>query len=162
MNQVHLEKLRYPLGRYHFNPNAGDAEVKKWIRDIQNLPKNLKKSVKGLNNKKLDTPYCEGGWTVRQVVHHPADSHINAYCRVKLAFTENIPVIKPFDENAWAMLSDSNGPHRNFPFDTGRPTRTIGAASENFFCRRFQPNIFSSRTQKRNLAEGTHCSLFMA
>lgn len=108
MDQTQLEKLRYPIGRYHFNPDAGTAEIKKWIRDIGNLPQNLKKAVKGLNDKKLDTPYREGGWTVRQVVHHLADSHINAYCRVKLALTENVPAIKPYDEKAWAMLSDSN------------------------------------------------------
>src|ERR1051326_7904501 len=110
MEDVQLEKLRYPIGRFKFNPETGISEVKKWIRDIEKHPENLKKAIKGLNEKKLDTPYRDGGWTVRQVVHHLADSHVNAYCRVKLALTENVPVIKPYEEAAWAEFADSKLP----------------------------------------------------
>ena len=110
MEDVQLENLRYPIGRFKFNSEAGNAEIKKWIRDIEKHPENLKKAVKGLNDKKLNTAYREGGWTVRQVVHHLADSHINAYCRVKLALTENIPAIKPYEEARWAELTDRGAP----------------------------------------------------
>lgn len=107
MQEPELEKLRYPIGRFNFNPPAGHSEIKKWIRDIEKLPVNLKKAVKGLNEKKLNTPYREGGWTVKQVVHHLADSHINAYVRLKLALTENIPAIKPYEEAEWAKSDDA-------------------------------------------------------
>lgn len=106
MDEKELEKLRYPIGIFFFNAAANEREIKKWIRDIEKLPANLKKAVKGLNKKKLNTPYRNGGWTAKQVVHHLADSHINAYCRVKLALTENIPTVKPYDEAVWAELED--------------------------------------------------------
>lgn len=106
MDEKELENLRYPIGRFKFNAETGTAEVKKCIRDIEKHPANLKKAVKGLNEKKLNTPYREGGWTVKQVVHHIADSHLNAYCRVKLALTEDIPTVKPYDEAVWAELED--------------------------------------------------------
>src|SRR6267143_6452537 len=105
--ELPLETLRYPIGKFNFNHDAGNSEIKKWIRDIEKHPANLKKAVKGLNEKKLNTPYREGGWTVKQVVHHVADSHMNAYMRVKLALTENTPTIKPYLEGPWAELIDS-------------------------------------------------------
>ena len=83
------------------------SEIKKWIRDIEKHPDNLKKAIKGLNEKKLNTPYRHGGWTVKQVVHHLADSHMNAYIRIKLALTENIPAIKPYEEAQWAEMDDA-------------------------------------------------------
>jgi uncharacterized damage-inducible protein DinB len=110
MEEAQLEQLRYPIGRFKFNSEAGISEIKKWIADIRKHPANLKKAVRGLNEKKLDTPYREGGWTIRQVVHHLADSHINAYCRVKLTLTENTPTVKPYDEATWAGLADSKLP----------------------------------------------------
>src|ERR1051326_6544121 len=107
MEDVQLEKLRYPIGRFKFNPETGISEVKKWIRDIEKHPENLKKAIKGLNEKKLDTPYRDGGWTVRQVVHHLSDSHMNAYIRTKWALTENTPLIKAYDQKSWAETPDS-------------------------------------------------------
>ncbi|RFU64702.1 putative metal-dependent hydrolase [Peribacillus glennii] len=77
-----------------------------WINEIEDLPRLLRGAVKGLDNKQLDTPYRSGGWTVRQVIHHLTDSHMNAYVRFKLALTEEKPVIKPYDEAKWAELSD--------------------------------------------------------
>ena len=77
-----------------------------WINQIENLPELLEDAVKDLNEEQLDTPYRSGGWTVRQVIHHLADSHMNAYVRFKLALTEETPVIKPYDEKKWAELSD--------------------------------------------------------
>jgi len=70
----------------------------------------MQEAVRGLNDEQLDTPYREGGWTVRQVVHHVPDSHLNAYCRWKLALTEDVPTIKPYDEAAWAQLADAKLP----------------------------------------------------
>jgi uncharacterized damage-inducible protein DinB len=107
MDTPELEKLRYPIGKFEFNSVAGNSEIKKWISDIEKLPPLLKKSLKGLDEKKLNTPYRQGGWTVKQVTHHLADSHINAYARIKLALTENQPTIKPYDETLWAELDDA-------------------------------------------------------
>lgn len=106
MEESQLEKLRYPIGRFNYQGDASATEIKKWVRDIEQLPANLKKSVKGLNEKKLNTVYREDGWTVKQVVHHLADSHINAYIRLKLALTENVPTINPYDESVWAEFDD--------------------------------------------------------
>jgi uncharacterized damage-inducible protein DinB len=98
---------RYPIGRF-----APDAEFtadtrSAHIETLRQLPERLTAAVAGLNDAQLDTPYRDGGWTVRQVVHHVADSHANSYVRFKLALTEDWPVIKPYDEAAWANLSDS-------------------------------------------------------
>lgn len=105
-----LEDLRYPIGR--FNPPAGGAPGIRaaQIETLRLLPGRLRAAVAGLNDAQLDTPYRDGGWTVRQVVHHLADSNTNAYVRFKLALTEDWPVIKPYDESAWAELADSKLP----------------------------------------------------
>lgn len=103
-----LDQLRYPTGKFHRPSGALDeAERKRIIEVIAATPKNLSDAVRGLNDKQLDTPYRADGWTVRQLVHHLADSHMNAYVRLKLALTEDAPLVKPYDENAWAKLSDS-------------------------------------------------------
>ena len=115
MIDFELEKLRYPIGRFKFNFDAGRSEFKKWIRDIEKHPENLKKAVKGLNEKKLNTPYRDGGWTTRQVVHHLFDSHSNSYTRMKLAMTEDNPIIKPYMEARWAELEDG----KNTPVELG-------------------------------------------
>ncbi|UWZ84324.1 YfiT family bacillithiol transferase [Occallatibacter riparius] len=99
-----LDDLRYPIGR--FNAAAAGSRAEQ-IDTLRNLPSNLRTAVAGLNDTQLDTPYREGGWTVRQLVHHIADSHANAYIRFKLALTEDNPTIKPYDEAAWANLPDS-------------------------------------------------------
>ncbi len=104
------EDLRYPIGKYEPQPYS-DRLKAEWIGDIRNLPALLEQTIQNLDEAQLQTPYREGGWTVHQVVHHVADSHMNAYIRFKLALTEDIPVIKPYDEAAWALLSDV----RNLP-----------------------------------------------
>ncbi len=85
------------------------AERREKIEKIHSLPNAVEAAVKGLNDQQLDTPYREGGWTVRQVVHHIADSHMNAFVRMKLMVTENHPTLKPYDQDAWAGLPDSHG-----------------------------------------------------
>ena len=107
---ISREDLRYPIG--HF---AGPAEIAaedrlSAILTLAELPGELRNAVRGLDSAQLDTPYREGGWTLRQVVHHIADSHMNALTRVKMALTEDWPTIKPYDEQRWARLHDSAAP----------------------------------------------------
>jgi uncharacterized damage-inducible protein DinB len=100
-------RYRYPIGPFELPTNFSDADRRNRITDIESLPRKMRDAVKDLSQAQLDTPYREGGWTVRQVVHHVPDSHMNAYCRWKLALTEDTPTIKPYDEAAWAKLPDS-------------------------------------------------------
>jgi uncharacterized damage-inducible protein DinB len=104
--------LRYPIGKVEdqvFSNKGGyDEKAKKaYLLDIEQCPLLLEQAISNLDEHQLNTPYRDGGWTVKQVVHHVADSHMNAYIRFKLALTEDIPTIKPYDEKAWAELSDS-------------------------------------------------------
>jgi hypothetical protein len=101
-----MEELQYPIGRFKAPASYTDALLKGYINDIRHLPNLVEIAVQGLDAWQLDTPYRPGGWTVAQVVHHLADSHINAVTRFKLALTEEEPVIKPYDEAAWALLPD--------------------------------------------------------
>lgn len=105
-----MEKARYPIGKYQPKKPITVRDVAKWIDEIEELPKKLRSVVSTLNDDQLDTPYREGGWTVRQLVHHIPDSHLNAYTRFKLALTEDKPTIKPYREDLWAELPDSSLP----------------------------------------------------
>ncbi|MEP6590250.1 MAG: YfiT family bacillithiol transferase [Gemmatimonadota bacterium] len=98
---------RYPVGRYQPPESNSDALRAGWLHDLESLPALLRAAVWGLDDEQFDTPYREGGWTVRQVVHHVADSHINAYCRFKLALTEEHPTIRPYEEALWAELPEA-------------------------------------------------------
>lgn len=97
---------QYPIGTFEFDGELTASVVEGWIREIEVLPSLLRDAVKDLDDEQLNTPYRTGGWTVRQVVHHLADSHMNAFVRCKLALTEDNPVIKPYDEGKWAELPD--------------------------------------------------------
>jgi hypothetical protein len=101
--------LRYPVGRFTPAPSS-PARRGADIADLDGLPQAIRAAVAGLDDRQLDTPYRPGGWTVRQVVHHVADSHMNALIRMKLALTEPGPTVKPYDENAWAALADMQLP----------------------------------------------------
>lgn len=105
-----LEILRYPVGHPTLLASSTPGIRSAHIRTLQLLPERLRAAVSGLTESQLDKRYREGGWTVRQVVHHIADSHANAYVRMKLALTEDWPIIKPYDEAAWANLPDSKLP----------------------------------------------------
>lgn len=107
METLALDQLRYPVGKFTFNATGGEQEIKRCIADIEQLPAQLRKAVNGLSEQQFDTPYRDGGWTVRQVVHHLADSHMNAFIRIKLALTEEHPSIKPYLEASWAELEDA-------------------------------------------------------
>jgi hypothetical protein len=99
--------LSYPLGKYEHKSSLTPAERETAIAQIAAAPKCLRDAVAGLSHQQFDTPYRPGGWTVRQVVHHVPDSHLNSYVRFKLALTENEPTIRPYDEALWAKLQDS-------------------------------------------------------
>jgi uncharacterized damage-inducible protein DinB len=101
------EDLRYPTGRFQWPESVSAEDRPPLMGKIAATPADLRAAVSGLSEDQLDTPYREGGWTVRQVVHHVPDSHMNSYVRFKLALTEDEPSIKPYDEAAWAMLGDS-------------------------------------------------------
>jgi len=106
-----MADLRYPIGKFEWIPPDNDEQVSKrrahYIDVLSKLPGNLRLAVRGLSAEQLDTPYRPDGWTVRQVVHHVPDSHLNAYIRFKLALTEFEPVIKPYKEDHWATLPDT-------------------------------------------------------
>ena len=101
-----LEKLRYPIGHYEPPSRIDQHQTERWINDIEALPADLRKAVEGLNDTQLDTPYRPGGWTIRQVVHHLPDSHMNSFIRFKWALTEDRPSIKAYFEDRWAELPD--------------------------------------------------------
>lgn len=96
---------RYPIGKYQVQPYS-ETLKKEWLNDIKFLPNDLELALQNLDEHQIDTPYREGGWTIKQVVHHIADSHMNAYVRFKLALTEDNPTIKPYEEKDWANLYD--------------------------------------------------------
>lgn len=102
--------LRYPIGRFARPTDVSAAERAQSIEAVAAAPAALREAVRGLDDVQLDTPYRPDGWTVRQVVHHVPDSHLNAYVRFKLALTEVEPTIKPYDEKDWAELPDGRSP----------------------------------------------------
>jgi uncharacterized damage-inducible protein DinB len=98
---------RFPIGRFEFPRSVSAEQREEFLSRLASTPALLRAAVAGLSDAQLDTPYREGGWTIRQVVHHLPDSHMNSYIRFKLALTEDEPTIKPYDEAAWANLRDS-------------------------------------------------------
>ncbi len=102
-----MEHLKYPIGKY-IEQSFSDTQLREWLFDIQTLPQHVEHAILNLDEAQLDTPYRPGGWTLKQVVHHVADSHMNAYIRFKLGLTEDNPTIKPYDGSAWALLADTS------------------------------------------------------
>jgi uncharacterized damage-inducible protein DinB len=109
-----MTDLRYPVGKFESRSKLNADERLSMIEQISAAPARMRDAVRGLSESQLNTPYREGGWTVRQVVHHVPDSHLNGYTRLKLALTEKEPTIKPYDQSAWADLADS----RDTPIET--------------------------------------------
>ncbi len=99
--------LRYPVGRFQSPQEITATQRDEWIATLEALPGKLRDATSGLSEEQIDTPYRSGGWTVRQVIHHLADSHSNASLRMRLALTEDVPVIKPYFEAKWAELPDA-------------------------------------------------------
>jgi len=107
MTEQELEKAKHPIG-FFVKPDKITKEIMKdYISSISTLPDRLRKATPHLTNEQLDTSYRPGGWTIRQLVHHLADAHINGYIRFKLALTEESPTVKPYDENKWSELIDA-------------------------------------------------------
>lgn len=105
--EMDIEKLKFPIGRFTVPSEVSEEEIKQAIVRIALFPSRIMETVRQIKPDQLDTPYRLGGWTIRQVVHHCADSHMNAIIRFKLALTEDAPVIKPYDQASWAELSDN-------------------------------------------------------
>lgn len=104
---MNLEELKFPIGKYQVTETITNNELQQYINTISSFPNSIKNEVANLKDHQLDTPYRPDGWTIRQVIHHCADSHMNSLIRLKLALTENEPTIKPYLEAAWAELVDS-------------------------------------------------------
>jgi len=101
---------RYPIGKFSYNGPLTAEQRQQCLHDIEQAPARLRAAVSKLSEQQLNTPYRDGGWTVRQVIHHVPDSHMNSYIRFKLALTEDEPTIKPYLEDRWALLPDSQAP----------------------------------------------------
>ena len=110
MSEVVTPDLRYPIGKFEPKEAYTPEDIRQYIQRIETLPAKLEKAILGFDPAQLDTPYREGGWTVRQVVHHVADSHMNAYIRFKWTLTESTPLIKAYDEKAWAETPETKAP----------------------------------------------------
>ena len=152
-----LDSLRFPVGKFIAPASSTSGMRAANIQTLRLLPERLAAAVRGLDDTQLDTPYREGGWTVRQVIHHVPDSHANSYVRFKLALTEDWPTIKPYDEAAWANLADS----RSLPVDvslallTALHTRWVAlleSMSEGDFQRGFNHPQMGSQNLAKTLA----------
>lgn len=139
---MNIEKLRYPIGKFIRPTDYNQTILNDWIESLESFPRKLNNTVAGLNDQQLDTPYRQDGWTVRQVIHHIADSHFNSYIRFKLSITEIDPTVKPYDENLWAATPDS----KEMPIDASlkiiegvhaRWVYMLKAFSEDDFNKRF-------------------------
>ncbi|MDX1477311.1 MAG: bacillithiol transferase BstA [Saprospiraceae bacterium] len=130
--------LRYPVGHYRPPEVISDQEISRWIETLAAFPARLHGLVSPLNDAQLDTPYRPGGWTVRQLVHHVADSHVNSYVRFKWAMTEDNPTIKTYDQDFWAAETDSKTAPVAFSLDL------LAALHRRwvFYLRSFAPGAF--------------------
>ncbi|MFN0729087.1 YfiT family bacillithiol transferase [Polaribacter gochangensis] len=102
-----MEHLKYPIGHVHIPENISAKDIENWISEIEEFPSKLENLVKSLSQEQLNTPYRNGGWTIRQTIHHCGDSHVNSYIRFKWTLTENQPTIKAYFEDRWAELFDA-------------------------------------------------------
>ncbi|WP_136669092.1 YfiT family bacillithiol transferase [Flavobacterium sp. H122] len=103
---MNLEALKFPIGKFQFDPDVSNEQVQQWINTIASFPEKIEAITKPLSTEQLNWRYRPEGWSIKQVIHHLADSHMNALIRIKLALTENAPVIRPYEESLWAQLND--------------------------------------------------------
>jgi uncharacterized damage-inducible protein DinB len=148
---------RYPIGRFDKNINVTKEMQSDFIKTIVEIPAQLRKEVEGLSKQQLDTPYREGGWTIRQVIHHIPDSHLNAYVRFKLALTEDNPQIKTYEEHLWAELPDTFNTPTEVSLQLLHSVHTrwvflLNALSDKQFERTFQHPDWGNITLSRTLA----------
>ncbi len=152
-----MADLQYPIGKFNFTAPFTEDERQKCLDEISHAPANLRAAVSGLSEDQLDTPYRPAGWSVRQVVHHLPDSHMNAYVRFKLALTEEEPTIKPYAEDRWAILADT----RTTPIEVSlmlleslhtRWMRLLGSLATTDWKRTFRHPDLGLMTLERTLA----------
>jgi len=147
---------RYPIGKFSYAGPLTAQQKEQALDNIEQTPARLRDAVRGLSDAQLDTPYREGGWTVRQVVHHVPDSHMNSYVRFKLALTEDDPTIKPYFEDRWAELPDSRQPIETSLtlLDSlhSRWTKLLRSLSDADWNRTFRHPELGPMTLDRNLA----------
>ena len=152
-----MSDLRYPLGKFSYDGPLTDAQRQEALDNIAQTPAKLRAAVKGLSDVQLETPYRPGGWSVRQVVHHVPDSHLNSYVRFKLALTEQEPTIKPYAEDRWAELADTKAT----PIEVSltlldslheRWVRLLGSLSPADWKRTFRHPELGPMTLEKNLA----------
>jgi len=152
-----MDDLRFPIGRFEPQESYTAQQRTQFIDEIAATPQRLRQAVSGLSGEQLETPYRPEGWTVRQVVHHVPESHMNSYIRFKLALTEEKPTIKPYDENAWAKLPDVG----QTPLEVSltlldslhsRWTVLLRSLSESQFKRQFTHPDIGLMTLEKNLA----------
>ena len=157
MEAVATSDLRYPIGKFKWEGSSTDEDRRRFVGEIEAAPARLRDAVKGLSEQQIDTPYRPGGWTVRQVVHHLPDSHMNAYVRFKLALTEEDPTIKPYEEARWAELVDA----RTAPIGTSllmleslhhRWVMLLRSLSAGDWSRTFEHPELGPMTLEKNLA----------
>jgi len=110
MQKDQLEKLKYPIGQADIPTIISDQDIQRWIEILKVFPEKLEQITHKLSQEQLNTPYREGGWTIKQVVHHLVDSHYNSYIRFKWTLTEDQPIIKAYHEDRWAELDDYKAP----------------------------------------------------
>lgn len=143
------ENLSYPIGKYQPQPFS-QKQKEEWLLDLKFLPSELELAVQNLDEAQLQTPYRDGGWTVQQVVHHVADSHMNAYMRFKLGLTESNPTIKPYDQDAWAQLNDTKTLPVNISLTLLHALhRRLFATLENLIDEDWQRTVFHPEQQKQ-------------
>lgn len=104
---MNIESLKFPIGKFHFNPNVSKDIVLQWTNTIAVFPRKINTITQSLTDEELNWRYRPDGWSIKQVIHHLSDSHMNAIIRIKLALTENNPNIRPYEEALWAQLNDS-------------------------------------------------------
>lgn len=106
--KMDIEALKFPIGKFEKPADITKSDLEKWMYDIATFPARLKEAVQDITEDEMDATYRPGGWTIKQLIHHCADSHMNSFIRFKLALTENSPTIKPYFEERWARLPDAN------------------------------------------------------
>ncbi len=158
------EELRYPTGRFKPPVSYTQHNINAWINDIKTFPGKLRKEVIGLTEQQLDTQYRTGGWTIRQVVHHLADSHMNSIIRFKWALTEENPTIKAYEEADWAPLaaSDYRLPIEPSFKNAGWYSSAPGCPVRQLYRRAMEPHFRSSGNRRRSFAETQPRDVFVA
>ena len=139
------DDLRYPIGKFAPQESYTDSEVKSNIARIEKIPAEVEKLVSKFTSSQWETPYRDGGWTARQVVHHMADSHLNAYMRLKWTLTESTPLIKAYDEKAWAETPETKLDPANFDFFSKSTPCKMDCINEAYQAGGSKERIYPSR-----------------